>query len=36
VIGFGMLALLVAIALRARQAMGTDHVDGTEPVEQTP
>ena len=36
VIGFGMLALLVAIALRARQATGTDHVDGTEPVEQTP
>jgi len=34
VIGFGMLALLVAIALKARQATGTDHVDGAEPREQ--
>ena len=33
VIGFGMLALLVAIALQARQATGTDHVDGVEPLE---
>lgn len=33
VIGFGMLALLVAIALKARQATGTDHVDGAEPLE---
>jgi multicomponent K+:H+ antiporter subunit C len=30
VIGFGMTAFLVALALRARQATGTDHVDGAE------
>jgi multisubunit Na+/H+ antiporter MnhC subunit len=28
VIGFGMTALLIAIALRARHSTGTDHVDG--------
>jgi multisubunit Na+/H+ antiporter MnhC subunit len=28
VIGFGMTALLIAIALRARHVTGTDHVDG--------
>lgn len=30
VIGFGMTALLLAIALRARAEMGSDHVDGAE------
>jgi len=36
VIGFGMLALLVAVALRSRQATGTDHVAGHEPLEYGP
>lgn len=31
VIGFGMAAFLVVLALRARIATGTDHVDGVEP-----
>jgi multicomponent K+:H+ antiporter subunit C len=31
VIGFGMTAFLVALALRARRTLGTDHVDGVEP-----
>ena len=31
VIGFGMAAFLVALALRASLATGTDHVDGVEP-----
>jgi multicomponent K+:H+ antiporter subunit C len=30
VIGFGMAAFIVVLALRARIAMGTDHVDGEE------
>jgi multicomponent K+:H+ antiporter subunit C len=30
VIGFGMTAYLVALALRARAETGTDHVDGTD------
>ena len=30
VIGFGMTAFLVILALRARGELGTDHVDGTE------
>jgi multicomponent K+:H+ antiporter subunit C len=30
VIGFGMTAYLVALALRARAETGTDHVDGAE------
>ena len=32
VIGFGMTALLLAIALRARAETGSDHVDGEEPA----
>jgi multicomponent K+:H+ antiporter subunit C len=31
VIGFGMTALLLVIALASRGTTGTDHVDGTEP-----
>ncbi len=31
VISFAMTAVLLGIALRARQASGSDHVDGTEP-----
>jgi multicomponent K+:H+ antiporter subunit C len=31
VIGFGMTAFVVVLALRARYETGTDHVDGTEP-----
>lgn len=31
VIGFGMAAFLVVLALRARISTGTDHVDGAEP-----
>lgn len=31
VIGFGMTAFLVVLALRARVELGTDHVDGREP-----
>jgi len=31
VIGFGMTALMLVIALRARDESGTDHVDGREP-----
>lgn len=31
VIGFGMTALLVVLALRARLTLRTDHVDGREP-----
>ncbi len=30
VIGFGMTAFLVVLALRARATLGTDHVDGGE------
>lgn len=33
VIGFGMTAFLVVLALRARLTLGTDHVDGEEPDE---
>lgn len=33
VIGFGMAAFIVALALRARLSTGTDHVDGAEPEE---
>lgn len=33
VIGFGMTAYLVALALRARAETGSDHVDGAEPGE---
>lgn len=31
VIGFGMAAFLIVLSLRARIALGTDHVDGREP-----
>jgi len=31
VIGFGMAAFVIVLALRARIALGTDHVDGREP-----
>ncbi len=31
VIGFGMTAFLVVLALRARLTLGNDHVDGEEP-----
>jgi multicomponent K+:H+ antiporter subunit C len=31
VIGFGMTAFVVVLALRARVEVGTDHVDGSEP-----
>ncbi|MFY8017144.1 MAG: Na+/H+ antiporter subunit C [Inhella sp.] len=31
VISFAMTAVLLGIALRARNAIGSDHVDGTEP-----
>jgi multicomponent K+:H+ antiporter subunit C len=31
VISFAMTALLLVIALRARSAVGSDHVDGREP-----
>ena len=31
VIGFGMTAFVVVLALRARADLGTDHVDGHEP-----
>jgi len=31
VISFGMTALMLVIALRARDESGTDHVDGREP-----
>jgi multicomponent K+:H+ antiporter subunit C len=31
VIGFGMTAFVVELALRARHDTGTDHVDGAEP-----
>jgi multicomponent K+:H+ antiporter subunit C len=30
VIGFGMAAFIIVLALRARIALGTDHVDGEE------
>jgi multicomponent K+:H+ antiporter subunit C len=33
VIGFGMSAFVIVLALRARIALGTDHVDGREPGE---
>ena len=33
VIGFGMSAFIIELALRARQDTGSDHVDGTEPEE---
>jgi multicomponent K+:H+ antiporter subunit C len=32
VIGFGMAAFFVVLALRARIATGSDHVDGAEPA----
>jgi len=31
VIGFGMTAFVVALAIKARGELGTDHVDGEEP-----
>ena len=31
VIGFGMTAFLIVLALRARAVLGSDHVDGAEP-----
>lgn len=31
VIGFGMAAFIIVLSLRARIALGTDHVDGREP-----
>jgi len=31
VIGFGMTAFIVELALRARHETGSDHVDGAEP-----
>jgi multicomponent K+:H+ antiporter subunit C len=31
VIGFGMTAFVVGLAVRARQETGSDHVDGAEP-----
>ena len=31
VIGFGMTAFLIVLALRARAVLGSDHVDGVEP-----
>jgi multicomponent K+:H+ antiporter subunit C len=34
VIGFGMTAFMVELALRARHETGTDHVDGIEPGDQ--
>ncbi len=33
VIGFGMSAFIIELALRARQDTGSDHVDGREPPE---
>ena len=36
VIGFAMTAVLLAIALRARAATGTDQVDGREPGDARP
>jgi multicomponent K+:H+ antiporter subunit C len=33
VIGFGMTAYVVALALRAKEESGTDHVDTVEPEE---
>lgn len=36
VIGFGMAAFLIVLALRARIATGTDHVDGVEPERAQP
>jgi multicomponent K+:H+ antiporter subunit C len=35
VIGFGMTALLLVIALVTREEAGTDHVDGREPPDHT-
>jgi multicomponent K+:H+ antiporter subunit C len=32
VIGFGMSAFIIELALRARQDTGSDHVDGREPA----
>ena len=31
VIGFGMTAFVLVLALRTQHVLGTDHVDGTEP-----
>lgn len=36
VIGFGMTAFLLALALRALGELGSDHVDGAEPVQAMP
>ncbi len=33
VIGFGMAAFMIVLALRAQIGLGTDHVDGKEPAE---
>lgn len=33
VIGFGMTAFVLVLALRARAELGTDHIDGREPEE---
>jgi multicomponent K+:H+ antiporter subunit C len=35
VIGFGMTAFVIELALRARQDTGSDHVDGREPQERS-
>lgn len=34
VIGFGMTAFILALAVRARHELGSDHVDGAERVEE--
>jgi len=36
VIGFGMTAYAVALAIRARHETGSDHVDGAEPAQTRP
>jgi len=36
VIGFGMTAFAIALAVRARSELGTDHVDGTTSDEERP
>ena len=36
VIGFGMAAFVIVLALRARITLGTDHVDGKEPSDPGP
>ena len=36
VIGFGMTAFVLVLALRTRHVLGTDHVDGAEPQSKEP